>query len=153
MVIIRLEYSIKFKLGQMLHGQMLTLHISSRQWTIHADGLTIQPSKFGWVLTSNSGDMTSYLLLNYRDPKNNNKKMNFENPGGGSRFFKNVWIVNQARIFTFYQYIHHIITLTFILDFQFWFSKWDWFALLFKVPTNMINMKLSHLISSHLILK
>ena len=61
----------------MLHGQMLTLQMSPRQLTTHADGLTIQPSKFGRVLTSNSGDMASYLLLNYRDPKNNNK--NFAN--------------------------------------------------------------------------
>ena len=53
----------------MLHGQMLTLQMSPRQLTTHADGLTIQPSKFGRVLTSNSGDMASYLLLNYRDPK------------------------------------------------------------------------------------
>ena len=52
----------------MLHGQMLTLQMSPRQLTTHADGLTIQPSKFGRVLTSNSGDMASYLLLNYRDP-------------------------------------------------------------------------------------
>ena len=66
----------------MLHGQMLTLQMSPRQLTTHADGLTIQPSKFGRVLTSNSGDMASYLLLNYRDPnknKNNNTK-NFAKP-------------------------------------------------------------------------
>ena len=49
----------------MLHGQMLTLQMSPRQLTTHADGLTIQPSKFGRVLTSNSGDMASYLLFNY----------------------------------------------------------------------------------------
>ena len=61
----------------MLHGQMLTLQMSPRQLTTHADGLTIQPSKFGRVLTSNSGDMASYLLLNYRDP---NKNMNFAKP-------------------------------------------------------------------------
>ena len=60
----------------MLHGQMLTLQMSPRQLTTHADGLTIQPSKFGRVLTSNSGDMASYLLLNYRDPNNNKKKNN-----------------------------------------------------------------------------
>ena len=53
----------------MLHGQMLTLQMSPRQLTTHADGLTIQPSKFGRVLTSNSGDMASYLMFNYRDPK------------------------------------------------------------------------------------
>ena len=64
-----LQYSIIFKLGQMLHGQMFPGQTSPRQLTIHADGLTIQPSKFCWVLTSNSGDMASYLLLNYRDPK------------------------------------------------------------------------------------
>ena len=58
----------------MLHGQMLTLQMSPRQLTTHADGLTIQPSKFGRVLTSNSGDMASYLLLNYRDPNNKNNK-------------------------------------------------------------------------------
>ena len=65
----------------MLHGQMLTLQMSPRQLTTHADGLTIQPSKFGRVLTSNSGDMASYLLLNYRDPKNkNNNTKNFAKP-------------------------------------------------------------------------
>ena len=64
----------------MLHGQMLTLQMSPRQLTTHADGLTIQPSKFGRVLTSNSGDMASYLLLNYRDPNKKNKKMNFAKP-------------------------------------------------------------------------
>ena len=63
----------------MLHGQMLTLQMSPRQLTTHADGLTIQPSKFGRVLTSNSGDMASYLLLNYRDPPKK-KKMNFAKP-------------------------------------------------------------------------
>ena len=62
----------------MLHGQMLTLQMSPRQLTTHADGLTIQPSKFGRVLTSNSGDMASYLLLNYRDP--NPKIKNFATP-------------------------------------------------------------------------
>ena len=62
----------------MLHGQVLTLQMSPRQLTTHADGLTIQPSKFGRVLTSNSGDMASYLLLNYRDPNNNTK--NFAKP-------------------------------------------------------------------------
>ena len=62
----------------MLHGQMLTLQMSPRQLTTHADGLTIQPSKFGRVLTSNSGDMASYLMFNYRDPKN--PKMNFAKP-------------------------------------------------------------------------
>ena len=62
----------------MLHGQMLMLQMSPRQLTTHADGLTIQPSKFGRVLTSNSGDMASYLLLNYRDPNKNNK--NFAKP-------------------------------------------------------------------------
>ena len=64
----------------MLHGQMLTVQMSPRQLTTHTDGLTIKPSKFGWVLTSNIWDMDSYLMLNYRDPKNNNKKMNFANP-------------------------------------------------------------------------
>ena len=66
----------------MLHGQMLTLQMSPRQLTTHADGLTIQPSKFGRVLTSNSGDMASYLLLNYRDPpkKNKKNKKNFAKP-------------------------------------------------------------------------
>ena len=62
----------------MLHGQMLTLQMSPRQLTTHADGLTIQPSKFGRVLTSNSGDMASYLMFNYRDPKK--KNMNFAKP-------------------------------------------------------------------------
>ena len=65
----QLGYSIIFKLGQMLHGQMLTVQMSPRQLRIHTDGLTIKPLKFGWVLTSNSGYMASYLLLNYRDPK------------------------------------------------------------------------------------
>ena len=67
----------------MLHGQMLTLQMSPRQLTTHADGLTIQPSKFGRVLTSNSGDMASYLMFNYRDPKTNknkNNKVNFAKP-------------------------------------------------------------------------
>ena len=63
----------------MLHGQMLTLQMSPRQLTTHADGPTIQPSKFGRVLISNNGDMASNLLLNYRDP-NPNKKMNFAKP-------------------------------------------------------------------------
>ena len=35
------------KQGQMLHGQMLTLQMSQRQLANHADGLNIQPSKFG----------------------------------------------------------------------------------------------------------
>ena len=69
----QLRYSIIFKLGQMLHGQMLTLQMSPKQLTTHTDGLTIQPSKFGWVLTSSSGDMASYLQLNYKDPNKNNK--------------------------------------------------------------------------------
>ena len=64
----------------MLHGQMLTLQMSPRQLTTHADGPTIQPSKFGRVLISNNGDMASNLLLNYRDPNPNNKKMNFAKP-------------------------------------------------------------------------
>ena len=62
---------------------MLTFQMSPRQLTTHADGLTIQPSKFGRVLTSNSGDMASYLMFNYRDPKKNpkkNPKMNFAKP-------------------------------------------------------------------------
>ena len=62
----------------MFHGQMLTVQMSPRQLTTHTDGLTIKPSKFGRVLTSNSGDMASYMLLNYRDPNNNNK--NFAKP-------------------------------------------------------------------------
>ena len=56
----------------MLHGQMLTLQMSPRQLTTHADGLTIQPSKFGRVLSRNGGDMASYLMFNYRDPKTKN---------------------------------------------------------------------------------
>ena len=64
--------------GQMFMGQMLMVHMPQRQLTTHTDGLTIQPSKCFLVLTSNSGDMASYLLLNYRDPKNN--KMNFAKP-------------------------------------------------------------------------
>ena len=63
----------------MLHGQMLTLQMSPRQLTTHADGPTIQPSKFGRVLISNNGDMASNLLLNYRDPNPNNNK-NFAKP-------------------------------------------------------------------------
>ena len=35
------------KLGQMLHGQILTVQMSPRQLTTHTDDLTIQPSKFG----------------------------------------------------------------------------------------------------------
>ena len=58
----------------MLHGQMLTVQMSPRQLRIHTDGLTIKPLKFGWVLTSNSGYMASYLLLNYRDPKKKERK-------------------------------------------------------------------------------
>ena len=65
----------------MLHGQMLTLQMSPRQLTTHADGPTIQPSKFGRVLISNNGDMASNLLLNYRDPNpNKNNKKNFAKP-------------------------------------------------------------------------
>ena len=60
----------------MLHGQILMVQMSPRQLTTHTDDLTIKPSKFGWVLTSNSGYMASYLLLNYRDPKNNNNNKN-----------------------------------------------------------------------------
>ena len=63
----------------MLHGQMLMLQMSPRQLKTHADGLTIQPSKFGRVLTSNSGDMASYLLLNYRDPTNKKNKKILQN--------------------------------------------------------------------------
>ena len=83
----------------MLHGQMLTLQMSPRQLTTHADGPTIQPSKFGRVLTSNSGDMASYLLLNYRDPinKNNNKTKNFAKPvvdiAASSRNW--IWLVSK----------------------------------------------------------
>ena len=66
----------------MLNGQTLMLQRSPRQLTTHADGLTIQPSKFGRVLTSNSGDMASYLMFNYRDPKTKkkNNKVNFAKP-------------------------------------------------------------------------
>ena len=67
----QLKYSITFKQGQMLHGQIVALQMSPRQLTTHADGLTIQPSKFGQVLTSNIGDMASYLLPYYRDPLQN----------------------------------------------------------------------------------
>ena len=74
----QLGYSIIFKLGQMLHGQMLTVQMSPRQLRIHTDGLTIKPLKFGWVLTSNSGYMASFLLLNYRDPEK--KEENFAKP-------------------------------------------------------------------------
>jgi len=41
----QLRYSIIFKLGQMLHGKMLTVQMYTRQLTTHTDGLTIQPSK------------------------------------------------------------------------------------------------------------
>ena len=53
----------------MLHGHMLTLQMSPRQLTTHADGLTIQASKFGLILTNNSGEggIASNLLLDYRD--------------------------------------------------------------------------------------
>ena len=56
----------------MLRGKILTVQTSPRQLTTHTDtdGLTIEPSKFGWVLTSNIWDMASYLLLIYRDPNN-----------------------------------------------------------------------------------
>ena len=74
----QLRYSIIFKQQQMLHGQMLTLQISPRQLTTHSDGLTIEPSKFSWILTNNGGHMTFYLLFNYRDPPN--KKKNFAKP-------------------------------------------------------------------------
>ena len=77
----------------MLHGQMLTLQMSPRQLTTHADGLTIQPSKFGRVLTSNSGAMAFYLMFNYRDPK----KMNFAKPvvdiAASSRNW--IWLVSK----------------------------------------------------------
>ena len=63
---------IGFVSTEIFHGQMLKLQISPRQLTTHADGPTIQPSKFGRVLTSNSGDMASYLLVNYRDPNTKN---------------------------------------------------------------------------------
>ena len=63
----------------MFHGQMLMVQMSPGQLTTHTDGLTIQPSKFGRVLTSNSGDMASYLLLNYRDPNNKKKKKILQN--------------------------------------------------------------------------
>ena len=63
----------------MLHGQMLMFQMSLRQLKTHADGLTIQPLKFGRVLTSNSGDMASYLLFNYRDPTKNKKKKILQN--------------------------------------------------------------------------
>ena len=42
----QLRYSIIFKLGQMLYGQMLTVQMSPRQLTTLTDGLNIQPSKF-----------------------------------------------------------------------------------------------------------
>ena len=54
-----LGYSIRFKLGQMLHGQMSMVQMSPRQLTFHTDGLTIQPSNVGWVLASKSWDMAS----------------------------------------------------------------------------------------------
>ena len=63
----------------MLHGQMLTVQMSPRQLATHTDGLTIQPSKFDWVLTSNNGDMAAFLRLNYWDPKKW-KKENFAKP-------------------------------------------------------------------------
>ena len=71
---------IIFIQGQMLHGQMLTVKMYLRQLTTHTDGLAIQPSKFCWVLISNSGDMARYLLLNYRDPAAAKKKVNFAKP-------------------------------------------------------------------------
>ena len=67
LVLYQLRYSIIFIQGQMLHGQMLTFQMSPRQLTTHADGLTIKPSKFGRVLTSNSLDMASFLLFNVKN--------------------------------------------------------------------------------------
>ena len=49
----QLRYSIIFKLGQILHWQILMVQMSPRQLTTHTDGLT-----------SNSRDMASYLLRN-----------------------------------------------------------------------------------------
>ena len=46
----QLRYSIIFKQGQKLHGQILALQMSPRQLTSHVDGVTIQLLKFGLVL-------------------------------------------------------------------------------------------------------
>ena len=57
----------------MLPGQM-----SPRELSTNLDDLTNQPSKFGLVRSTNIRDMTSFLCMNYRDPKN--KKTKFAKP-------------------------------------------------------------------------
>ena len=47
--------AIILKLGQMLPGQM-----SLRKLPMNTESPTNQPSKFGWILTSNIRDMVSY---------------------------------------------------------------------------------------------
>ena len=57
----------------MLQGLMLPGQMSPRELSTNLDDLTNQPSKFGLVRSTNIRDMTSFLCMNYRDPKNNNK--------------------------------------------------------------------------------
>ena len=52
----------------MLQGQIFPGLMSLRQLPTNTDDLTNQPSKFGWVLSSNIKDMTSFVFINYRDP-------------------------------------------------------------------------------------
>ena len=68
------------KLGQMLQGPMLPGQMSPRELTTNTDDLSDQPSKFGWVWTSNIRDMASYVLINYRDPNKNPKNPNKMQP-------------------------------------------------------------------------
>jgi len=76
----QLRYSNILKLWQMLQWQMLARHTSPKQLITITDGLYIQTSKFGWVLTSKSGDAAFYLLLNYRDPEHEHEEVNFAKP-------------------------------------------------------------------------
>ena len=62
----------------MLQGLMLPGQMSPRELSTNLDDLTNQPSKFGLVRSTNIRDMTSFLCMNYRDPKN--KKTKFAKP-------------------------------------------------------------------------
>ena len=62
----------------MLQGLMLPGQMSPRELTTNADDITNQTSKFGWVWSSNIRDMTSFVHMNYRDPKIQQDK--FANP-------------------------------------------------------------------------
>ena len=65
----------------MLQGLMLPGQMSPRELSTNLDDLTNQPSKFGLVWSTNIRDMTSFLCMNYRDPKNNKtNKTKFAKP-------------------------------------------------------------------------